>query len=72
MADITYHEKSGANPNEPAHEDTVIEVLRKAVDKRVSSESRNTRGILGLTSRQTVPSSRGIRRRPSLKETIPR
>lgn len=40
MADITYHEKAGANPNEPANEDTVVEVLRKAVDKRVSP--RNT------------------------------
>jgi uncharacterized protein YqeY len=37
MADITYHEKAGANPNEPASEDTVVDVLRKAVDKRVSS-----------------------------------
>ncbi|KAJ9114055.1 hypothetical protein QFC22_005875 [Naganishia vaughanmartiniae] len=34
MADITYHEKAGANPNEPASEDTVVDVLRKAVDKR--------------------------------------
>lgn len=39
MADITYHEKSGANPNEPANEDTVIQVLRKAVDKRVSTSA---------------------------------
>lgn len=37
MADITYHEKASANPNEPANEDTVIDVLRKAVDKRVRS-----------------------------------
>ncbi|KAJ9091005.1 hypothetical protein QFC19_009301 [Naganishia cerealis] len=34
MADITYHEKAGANPNEPASEDTIVDVLRKAVDKR--------------------------------------
>lgn len=34
MADITYHEKSQPDPNASASEDTVIEVLRKSIDKR--------------------------------------
>jgi uncharacterized protein YqeY len=35
MSDITYHEKSQPDPNAAASEDTVIDVLRKSVDKRV-------------------------------------
>jgi hypothetical protein len=37
MSDITYHEKSQSDPNAAASEDTVIDVLRRSVDKRVSS-----------------------------------
>jgi hypothetical protein len=36
MSDITYHEKSQSDPNAAASEDTVIDVLRRSVDKRVS------------------------------------
>lgn len=36
MSDITYHEKSQSDPNAKASEDTVIDVLRRSVDKRVS------------------------------------
>ncbi|KAH8081205.1 Yqey-like protein-domain-containing protein [Filobasidium floriforme] len=40
MSDITYHEKSQSDPNAAASEDTVIDVLRRSVDKRIqASES---------------------------------
>lgn len=36
MSDIVYYEKSQTDPNAKAEEGKVVDVLRKAVEKRVS------------------------------------
>lgn len=56
LSDVTNVAKSGPNPDEPANQESVINAIRKGIEKRVSYHGAWTRcPTISLSSRYRVP-----------------